>query len=776
MLSFANRNLIKYTNVLFKTIINRSTVTPIRLITTNNRRNNNYNNNNNNNINISINNNNNYKNNKYKNNNNNKNFISNEKKGSNRSNINVGLLNIPELVTLQGWPNILKKAIDNIDHIYSRLLPVRIKDNSTLTQLKEALYLFDEISKQICNFMDAAQFVRYATPDNPNREAISALNGMSEYLQKLNEDFDLYNILIVVRNHRLYDQLPDDHKVFISEMIRESELNGINLKFKKRQELSKIKELISDHGIEFVNTSARNSTSTTKLNVPFSYLTDHLPQEYIMRFPTKRQDGIVPLVATEYMMDGILRYIPDPKIRESAIKLQSVSDNYNYICLNLVELIKQRFLLGNELGFPNFSTYELQNKLLNTPSKVNEFLKSLSKKYKEKSDKELNKLIEIKKRIEPDNPDNDKIFTYDLQFYRNQVLNEFYKTHSLDDVSEYFTLGNVLNGLNLLVNKLFDAKLVFVEMGKDEGWNPYVSKLQLLRNDEAETLIGTIYLDPWKGREKAVGGVNHTIRLGFKKLNYLTENSNDDDADKPLDSFYNTKEYELPISIISCPLEQNNLNEQFESRLEHKDVEVLFHEFGHALHILMSRCNFQHLCGTRGPIDFVEIPSTLMENFCWDEDFLQQFAINSKGEPIPIEMIRTLKKIRSLFEGIDTQEQIAYAMFDLNLHSITTSTNRFGIDDNNKSLPQVLTEIYQEYSGIHGRVSNKFLIHFNHLYFYGSTYYSYLLAKNYSNNIWENHFGSGKQLTLEKGRYFQQNFLRPGFSQTPLSILNKFIK
>ncbi|KAM9995564.1 hypothetical protein ACTFIY_001760 [Dictyostelium cf. discoideum] len=734
MISFTNKNLIKYTNVLFKSVNNKNN--SIRLITSTNN--------------------------------------------SSSSNENVGLLGIKELKTPKGWEDLFHKKNEKINEIRDHIIPIKINQESTIEQLKETLYYIDGISRELCDLMDPAQFVMNVIPYGPHKiESHKAFLKMSDTVNRLNANSDLYQLLLAIREHKHYHQLPNDHQLFLNEMIKESEVNGINLKPKEKYEIMKLKDEIFAQGSMFIEQSLNSykHPPNVTLNIPYSSLVAHLPLKYLQQLPPKKPDGNVPFIPTDYLVAGILKYIPDPNIRYSVHRLQSISNCYDSVLNHLVQLISKRYQLAKTLGCENYSFYELKNKLLKTPTQ------DLSKEYKEKSDEELNKLIEIKKRMEPNNPNNDKIFSFDLPFYKNQMSKEFYKSHSLDkeELSQYFTLENVLNGLNIIVNKLFNSQLKIVPMNNGESWDKSVIKFNLLRNDENKTILGIMYLDPWERQDKATGCVNHPISLGYKKFKNLKNNlnnnnnnlNNDDDNDG--DDEYND-EYNLPKCSITCSFTQNNFNEPLKSRLQHSDVETLFHEFGHALHTLMSRCNFQHLCGTRGPTDFIEIPSTLMENFSWNQDLLQQFAINSMGKPISNEMVTNLKKTRNLFQGIETQEQISLAFLDLKLHTVETDKNTTtNIGDTNMSPAQILSTLHQQQIGIHGTVSNFFLTSFNHLFYYGASYYSYLLAKDYSRRIWINHFDSGKQLNLEKGQFYQRNFLRPGASIDPSLILNKFI-
>ncbi|EGC38680.1 hypothetical protein DICPUDRAFT_96831 [Dictyostelium purpureum] len=701
-----------------------------------------------------------------------KRFIFNKNNGnsnsSSSSSSSVGLLGIKELKTPNGWIELFEKKNERIQEIKEMILPNKISIKSNVNHLKETLYYVDEISQQLCDLMDPAQFTMNIVP-NPQHKKKSqeAFLLMAETVNQLNANSQIYELLLSIRSHPEYSQLPNDHKLFLNEMIKESETNGINLLPHRKEDIMRLKDEILYHGNEFVRSSktVHKYPPNFVIDIPYSKIKDHLPTSYLSQLSPQKPNGFVPFVPTDYLVDGILKYVPDPKIRSAAHSLQSMSKSYDPVIDHLTAMLEKRYQLAKTLGCNTFADYELKNKLLKTPQQVYQYLNELSDANKLKSNLELNQLIELKKKMEPENENNNLIYTYDLAFYKNLLTKDFYQSQSLDkeELSQYFSLGNVINGFNIIVNNLFGAELTIVPMEPGESWDPSVLKLVLSKKDEG--ILGILYLDPWENHEKSPGCINHPLSLGYKRHSKLFKNNDDV---KPNSNYLDINEYNVPKCSITCSFIQNDFKNPLNSKLPHCDVEVLFHEFGHTLHTLLSRSNFQHLCGTRGPTDFIEIPSTLMENLPWNSNLLEQFAINPAGKPISNEMITNLRKTRTLFEGLETQDQIALALLDLSLH--TTDSN-----PSNISPAQILSKIQQQNIGIQGSVTNLFLTSFNHLFYYGASYYSYLLAKDYSKRIWFNHFSHGDQLNREKGEYYRRNFLQPGASIDPSLILKKFI-
>ena len=143
--------------------------------------------------------------------------------------------------------------------------------------------------------------------------------------------------------------------------------------------------------------------------------------------------------------------------------------------------------------------------------------------------------------------------------------------------------------------RVFGIRLVPQQLGKHEGWAPGVRKSAATH--ETEGLVGTLYLDLAHRPHKHTNAATFMIRCGRR----LTGNT-----------------YQLPIVALLCNFPGTSLTLQ--------EFEVLCHEFGHVMHALLSRTEFQHVSGTRGPPDFTEIPSHLFEHYATNYDFLQTFA------------------------------------------------------------------------------------------------------------------------------------------------------
>lgn len=225
---------------------------------------------------------------------------------------------------------------------------------------------------------------------------------------------------------------------------------------------------------------------------------------------------------------------------------------------------------------------------------------------------------------------------WDVPYYMGMLKAQ---THEIDsrEIAAYFPLERCLEGLHGLCAELFGLQLAPAPLLPGEAWHPDVRKLALTRQEGGDPL-GTIYFDLYPRRDKYASAAHFTVRCGKQ----LARGAG----------------YQTPVVALVCNF--SKAAPASPSLLTHAEVETLFHEFGHALHSLLSRTEFQHLAGTRAQLDFVETPSHLFEYFAWDYRFVRTFAKHyATHEPIPREMMAALRRSKNMFAAMDTQVRIS---------------------------------------------------------------------------------------------------------------------
>nr|XP_027110470.1 mitochondrial intermediate peptidase, mitochondrial-like isoform X3 [Coffea arabica] len=208
----------------------------------------------------------------------------------------------------------------------------------------------------------------------------------------------------------------------------------------------------------------------------------------------------------------------------------------------------------------------------------------------------------------------------------------------------------------------------------------------------------------------------------------------------------------------------NFLGSKPASLLNHWEVETLFHEFGHALHSLLSRTDYQHFSGTRVVIDFAETPSNLFQYYAWDFRILKTFARHySTGDVIPEDLVKSIRGAKDMFSGTELQRQIFYALIDQKLFGEEASSIR--------DTASIVAELKRQHTSWKHVDGTHWHTRFGHLASYGAGYYSYLYAKCFAATIWQK-ICEEDPLSLAAGSAIRHKFLQHGGAKDPGDILN----
>jgi intermediate peptidase len=258
-----------------------------------------------------------------------------------------------------------------------------------------------------------------------------------------------------------------------------------------------------------------------------------------------------------------------------------------------------------------------------------------------------------------------------------------------------------------------------------------------------------MYLDLVPRDGKYVHSAHFTVRCGCSIRNGPSDES----------------VYQIPTVALICNLSPSHANMDIGGLLTHSEVETVFHEFGHALHSLLSRTSFQHLSGTRVAMDFVETPSHLMEQFVWNKEFLKIIGTHHlTKEPLSDKNIEKLIQSRFSLKAIDIQNQIIHSIFDQTIFGQRETWK-------DKNTIEVFAKLHMKYSFPYADGTHWFS-RFGHLITYGAGYYSYLYSNIFASDIWATCFEYGdKVLSRKSGEKLWNNLLAHGGSKDPNKML-----
>ena len=403
---------------------------------------------------------------------------------------------------------------------------------------------------------------------------------------------------------------------------------------------------------------------------------------------------------------------------------------------NVLKIAKLRHQRANLLGYDTHAHFVLEERMAGTPEKVTSFLNDLLEKAKPVALKELNELETFAKEL--DNIDH--LEKWDSAYYSEKLKNKLF---SLDDekLKPYFKLENVIDGVFQVASKLFG--LSFKQVTTIDTYHEDVKTYEV--TDKNNNSIAVFYADfhPRKGKRN---GAWMTSFKGQKIKNGVNDRphiSNVCNFTKPTD----TKP----------------------SLLTFNEVTTLFHEFGHGLHGMLANTTFPSLSGTSVYWDFVELPSQILENWCFEKECLDLFAKHYEtGETIPMEYVGKIKASANFQEGMATMRQLSFGLLDMSWHggaSPETITNV-------KSHEKIAFENTSLFPDV---AENCMSVAFSHIFQggYSSGYYSYKWAEVLDADAFEAFKAQGI-FNSETGQLFAEHILSKGGTEHPMTLYKRF--
>jgi oligopeptidase A len=352
------------------------------------------------------------------------------------------------------------------------------------------------------------------------------------------------------------------------------------------------------------------------------------------------------------------------------------------------EILALRHEAARLVGLETFAEFSLATKMAESPQRVIEFLRDLARRSRAVARDELAMIADYAGR---------PLAAWDVPFYAERLRQEKLGLAE-EELRPYFALPQVLDGLFKLCGRLFDFTVA--EAPPPDTWHETVRYYVLERRDG--TMIGSFFTDLF-ARPNKRGGAWMGGAVSRAKLDGHAQ---------------------TPVAHLVC-----NFNSPAGGRpslLTHSEVVTLFHEFGHALHHLLTEVDYPSLAGTNGVAwDAVELPSQFLENFAWRPEMLGDIGRHYEtGAPLPRDKIETLQRSRTFLSGLAMVRQLEFALFDFRLHEEYDPAR-------GSRVLEVLAEVRREVAVIEPPPFNRFAHSFGHIFGggYAAGYYSYKWAE-----------------------------------------------
>ncbi len=616
-----------------------------------------------------------------------------------------------------------------------------IANNSELPTFKNTVEALEYTGQEL----DRATSVFFNLNSAETNDEIQKIaQEISPLLSDFNNDL-LLNEKLFKRVKQVFDHkesltLTTEQKTLLEKQYKGFSRNGANLSADDKETLREIDSSLSKLKLKF-GENVLAETNAYELQITneegLSGLPEGVKEMALQTAKEKGKEGwVFTLDYPSYV--PFITYADNRELRKVlaiAFGARAFQENEFNNQNNVIEIVNLRFKRAQLLGYKTHAHFVLEERMAKSPKKVIDFLNELLEKAQPAAKKEFHELEVFAKEL-----DNiDQLEKWDGAYYSEKLKKKLF---DLDDeqLKPYFKLENVIEGVFTIANKLYD--LEFEEVFNIDKYHEEVKTYRV--TDTNNTLVAIFYADfhPRAGK-----------RGGAWMTSFKSQQIKDGINDRPHIS--NVCNFTKPTK--SKP-----------SLLTFNEVTTLFHEFGHALHGILANTTYKGLSGTSVSWDFVELPSQVLENWCYEKEALELFATHFEtGAVIPMELIDKIKASATFHEGMQTLRQLSFGLLDMEWHGKDPSEINQVKDFEKKAF--LNTQLYPDVQ------ENCMSTAFSHIFQggYSSGYYSYKWAEVLDADAFA-YFKEEGIFNKNVAVKFKNNILSQGGTQDPMELYIKF--
>ena len=574
------------------------------------------------------------------------------------------------------------ESLAQIDSIAQNPEPATFKN--TVEALAYTGLALDRLTAMFFNLNSAE------TNDALQAEAQRISPLLTEYSNDIRLNEALFKRVKTVYDQRENLSLTAEQQTLLEKTYKGFTRNGANLSLDDKGRLREIDKQLATLKLKFSENALAETqhyqwviTDKNTLSGLPDFVLEMLAQEAKKR---KVQGWVITLDLPVYT--AVMKYADNRDLR------QQLFTDYHSRCAgesaynnetNVLHIAQLRQARSSLLGYPNYATFALEERMAETPEKVIAFLNEQLAKDKPQAIKELEELKTFSGLTD--------FQQWDFAYYAEKLKQERYQ---IDDslLKPYLALDKAVEGMFAVAYKLYG--LQFTPTDEVEKYHPEVKTYKV--TDENGNYLALFYTDffPRAGKRNGAWMTSY-------KEQYRDEQGNDS----------------RPHISIVCNFTRPT--DTAPSLLTFNELTTLFHEFGHALHGMLSKVTYPSLSGTNVARDFVELPSQLMENWCYEEETLRLFATHYQtGEPLPIEWVKKVKAVEDFMKGILNVRQLNFGFLDMEWHTYPHLERL----ENVRTFEQTVTKATQLYPPIDVMCISPA---FSHIFSggYAAGYYSY---------------------------------------------------
>lgn len=578
-------------------------------------------------------------------------------------------------------------------------------------------------------------FMAYVSTDAAERERGQlAEQHLQDWGIELGKREDLYKT--VKAYAATNPKLEGEQARMLKHALRDYRRAGMELPAEKREELKKLELEENKLALEF-DKNIRDDGTRVPLTVEEL---KGVPEDVLGRLKRSGDIYLVSLDSPTYT--AVQTFCENETTREKMYVLyKRLGGKKN------VELLERMLVLRAQaatlLGYPTVADYATEIRMAKNAATVTKFYDDLRPLVRKKALVEFGEFTAAKRELSG-NP-KAEVKAWDQFFFENWLRKNKYAVDS-EKVREYFPMQRVLEGLFNVTQTLYGIEFRDVtDQAKAKGqplWHADV-KLYEVWDKSRNELLGQLYIDPYPRDNK----YNHFASFGLFPRKVWGDGT-----------------IQKPVVALVCNFPPPTADRP--SLMTHEDVETFFHEFGHALHNLLTEVKYGSFSGTATALDFVELPSQMFENWVWDPVVLKTFARHYKtNEPLPDDLLAALIKARNMDSGIKTERQVNYGVVDLRYHMVPdgkVDTTKVGMDT------MTDCELFQP------APETFFQAGFGHMTGYHAGYYGYIWALVYAQDVFSK-FKDAGPLDPTVGKLYRETILARGGSVEEMDMLKAFL-
>ena len=574
-----------------------------------------------------------------------------------------------------------------------------------------------------------------------------ALQLLTEYQTEISHNEKLYEGYVSLAESESFGRLSSVRQRVVNRALRDFKLSGVNLPLEQKAKLKQISSELSSLSSKFQD-NLLDATHGWYHNVleesALEGLPEHAKLAAMEAAKAKSLEGwVITLDYPSYI--AVMTYSENRGLREElyrAYVTRASDQGPNAGEFDNSAIIRRILGLRSEeakiLGFDAFSSLSLATKMARSTKEVLDFLRDLAARSRASALLELEEL----KVFAHESLGLERVEPWDIAYVSERFRQKLFAI-SEEEIRQYFPVPSVLKGLFSVLDRVFGVTVKIRE--QVDVWDSQVAFYDVL--DSTGELLGSFYMDLYARPSKRGGAWMDEYQSRMVS-----------DGGTP----------QLPVAFIVCNFAPPTSSHP--SLLRHDEVQTLFHEFGHGLHHMLTKVNEPALSGIHGvEWDAVELPSQLMENFCWHPEVVRLISSHYQtGQSLPAELLGQMISAKNFQSAMQMVRQLEFSLFDFLIHMECGSSEA-------RDFTEILEEVREEVSVLKPPAYNRFPQSFGHIFSggYAAGYYSYKWAEVLSADAFSR-FEEQGTIVREVGEDFKKVFLERGGSQDAMDLFLEF--